>query len=144
MYSINFIKCRKVQTPKTRPQDAGYDFYLPDEYGDMIIQPGESICVPSGIKVDVPDGYALIAFNKSGVAKNQKLNVGACVVDSNYIGEVHLHLFNWSNEASQIKRGQKLTQFILIPNIKPKLIEVNKFNKYTDRGDGAFGSTGLN
>ena len=45
------------------------------------IKPGQSVLIPSGIHVKVPDGYALIYFNKSGVASKKHLHVGACVVD---------------------------------------------------------------
>lgn len=138
---LRIVKCRKVKTPTTRDEDAGYDFYLPDSYGDTTLEPGFDIKIPSGIRVDVPEGYMFVAFNKSGVSTKQKLQVGACVVDSGYTGEVHLHLFNYSNETAQIKRQQKLTQFILVPVIKPKIIIADDIEKDSERGDGAFGST---
>ena len=97
---MKISKTRKVKTP-TRGTDgsAGIDFYVPDNYPANLctVDPGERLFIPSGIRADVPDGHALVAFNKSGVALKKGLDVGACVVDSDYQGEIHLHLFNISN-----------------------------------------------
>jgi dUTPase len=60
----------------------------------LVLKQGERCLIPSGIKVDVPAGHALIAFNKSGVAVKKGLDVGACVVDVGYQGQVHISLTN--------------------------------------------------
>ena len=107
--------------------------------------PGEDVCIPSGIKVNVPAGYAFIAHNKSGVALKKKFSVGACVVDEDYQGEVHLHLFNHSREFVSVESGEKLIQFLLVPVIYPDVELVKEetlFDSTTIRGEGAFGSTG--
>ena len=91
---MQIAKIRNVKTP-TRGTNgsAGIDFYVPDDYPDSLctIPPGDRFFIPSGIKANVPEGYALIAMNKSGVALKKGLMVGACVVDSDYQGEIHLH-----------------------------------------------------
>ena len=77
---LYFCKVRDVKSPaKAHPFDAGFDFFIPNDYGRRILPPGTDILIPSGIKVDVPEGYALIAMNKSGIATKQKLRTGACV-----------------------------------------------------------------
>ena len=108
-------KVRDVKTP-TRGTigSAGIDFYVPNDYPlDLCsIHPGERYFIPSGIKANVPNGYALIAFNKSGIALNKSLVVGAAVVDSDYQGEIHLHLINVGKDVVEILPGQKILQFV--------------------------------
>ena len=85
-------------------------------------------------------------MNKSGVALKKGLVVGACVVDSDYQGEIHLHLINTSDKPVRIQPGDKLTQFLLIP-VDHCLVEVvnegDLFEEETTRGSGGFGSTGV-
>ena len=111
------------------------------------IWPGQSVCIPSGIKVNVPTGHALIAFNKSGVALKKGLDVGACVVDEDYQGEVHLHLTNVSREKIRLSAGEKIVQFVLLPVNYAEIEVVDEhqlFDEETERGSGGFGSTGVN
>ena len=86
----------------------------------------------------------MIAFNKSGVATKQGLSVGACVVDEDYDGEVHLHMINTSDKDQTVVTGQKLVQFVLIPVCYIDVEEVDELpQRNTQRGAGGFGSTGL-
>lgn len=146
---MKITKTRKVKTPtRGTPGSAGIDFYVPDTYPVDIasIHPGEDFFIPSGIKANVPDGFALIAFNKSGVALKKGLMVGACVVDSDYQGEIHIHLVNTSKKKVDIEAGEKLIQFLLIPvNHCPVEVvpEAELFTDATQRGSGGFGSTGV-
>lgn len=142
---IRYTKTRDVKDPNYGTKgSAGIDFYVPNDLGSFTIYPGDSILIPSGIKVELPDETALIAFNKSGVCTKQSLQVGACVVDSDYRGEIHLHVFNYSNEIQHIKAGQKLVQFLLLPYHQATLIQLHDDNfSTTERGEGGFGSTGL-
>lgn len=148
---MKLAKTRDVKTP-TRGTDgsAGIDFYIPNDYPQnrdlCTIRPGERFFIPSGIKANVPAGYALIAMNKSGVALKKGLLVGACVVDSDYQGEIHLHLVNVGTKDATIEPGEKLTQFLLIP-VNHCTVEVvaenTLFLEETSRGSGGFGSTGV-
>ena len=79
---MKISKVREVKTPtRGTPQSAGIDFYVPNDYTGHTLVPGSKAFIPSGIKANVPDGHALIAFNKSGVALKKSLFIGACVVD---------------------------------------------------------------
>lgn len=148
METLQFTKVRDVKSiTKAHPEDAGFDFFVPNDCGEIKVQPQSDVLIPSGIKVKVPHGYALIAYNKSGVCTKQKLRVGACVVDENYQGEVHIHLFNDSPIWEQlIVPGQKIVQFVLvrIGNHQAEEISNEEYHSVTtERGDGAFGSTGV-
>lgn len=142
---MKVVKTRNVKLPsRGTPESAGIDFYTPNDFKDEVLLPLQSVLIPSGIKAQVPKGYALIAFNKSGVATKQGLMVGACVVDEDYEGEIHLHMTNTSNKNQTIKSGQKLVQFILLPINYSDIEEVVELlSRNTQRGDKGFGSTGL-
>ena len=140
---LQLEKVRDVKTPTGSKTDAGYDFYLPNDSKDIVLKQQEDVLLPTGIKANIPENFALIAFNKSGIARKQKLVVGACVVDPSYTGEIFVHLYNYSNDIRIIKKGQKIIQFVLLPYIKPDIEIVDKITKVTERGSGAFGSTGI-
>lgn len=146
---MKIAKIRNVKTPRRGTEgSAGIDFFVPDDYPNSLrrVEPGERFFIPSGIKANVPTGHALIAMNKSGVALKKGLMVGACVVDSDYQGEIHLHLINTSNKAVTIEPGEKLTQFLLIPVDHCMVEVVNQgelFDDESERGAGGFGSTGV-
>ena len=140
-------KVRNVKTPtRGTVASAGLDFYVPSDK-DFIFEvfPGKAAFIPSGIKANVPKGHALIAFNKSGVALKKHLAVGACVVDEDYQGEIHLHVYNFGDEVAKIQPGEKLVQMVLLP-VNYASVEVvsedQLFSEETDRGAGGFGSTG--
>jgi len=146
---MKISKIRNVKTPRRGTEgSAGIDFFVPDDYPTDLcsVRPGERFFIPSGIKANVPNGYALIAFNKSGVALKKGLMVGACVVDSDYQGEIHLHLVNTSDKDVTIEPGEKLTQFLLVP-VDHSMVEVvntnDLFDNESERGAGGFGSTGV-
>jgi len=161
---MKYTKIRDVKSPgRGTPQSAGIDFYIPNDFNSGMpraIPPGGKALIPSGIKVNVPSGHALIAFNKSGVASKTGLIVGACVVDEDYQGEIHLNVIN-TNQPFEIydadghysttsgyvtiNPGEKLVQFILLPVNYEIPVEVEMGELYeesTVRGEGGFGSTG--
>ena len=143
---MKFTKIKDVKTPtRANYTDAGIDFFIPNTEQPICLSPGHSCFIPSGIKVNVPEGYALIAFNKSGIATKKSLQVGACVVDCGYQGEVHFHLFNYGNNVVWLHPGEKIVQFVLLPLGDPAVEEVKEKDLYTEvssRGEGGFGSTG--
>lgn len=146
---IRFIKIRDVKTPEYgTPGSAGIDFFVPNDFTAVHLEPGEAVLIPSGIRARLPLHTALIAFNKSGVATKKRLQVGAQVVDCDYQGELHFHHYNCGTEAVVVSPGEKIVQFILTPIIKAKLIECQTeeevFPTQSERGEGGFGSTGTN
>ena len=150
---MKFTKIRDVKTPKrANSTDAGIDFFIPNDWEDTdlmnnhkTILPGQSVIIPSGIKVNVPEGFALVAFNKSGIAVKKNLHVGACVVDCGYQGEVHINLTNVGESPQYIKPGDKIVQFVLLPLGEPSVELIDSNNLYeseSSRGEGGFGSSG--
>ena len=142
---MKISKVKNVKTPvRGTPESAGVDFFVPEGIFANL-SPGQACLIPSGIKADVPKGYALVAFNKSGVAAKKQLYVGACVVDEDYQGEIHINLTNVGSEPVEINPGEKIIQFILLPVFYDIIEEVSLENLYEQesiRGAGGFGSTG--
>ena len=144
---MKISKIRNVKTPERgTPLSAGLDFFVPNDFpGEHFLPPGDAVNIPSGIKVKVPHGFALVFMNKSGVAVKKGLQVGACVVDEDYQGEVHLHVRNTSTDVQSIKPGEKLVQALLIPvdYCGVEVVNVDElYEEGTQRGEGGFGSTG--
>lgn len=144
---MKFTKTKDVKSPvRAHPTDAGLDFFVPNDFEPVELFPGDDIRIDSGIKVIVPEGYAMIFKEKSGVALNKKLTIGACVIDSDYRGTVNIHLFNTGLTRCEIHPGEKIVQGLLVPvSLElPEEISEEEYSTYvTERGDGGFGSTGV-
>ncbi len=126
---------------------AGIDMFIPYDFTPYVLIPGESILIPSGIKVKIPHGYALQANNKSSIATQKKLIVGAELVDEDYQGEIGIHLINVGQSRVQLEPGMKIVQWVLIKVSydMPEPVENEEElygNIVTERGSGGFGSTG--
>jgi dUTP pyrophosphatase len=151
MTNLKIFKIKNVKTPERFGKNAGIDFFVPKDFNKgepFLLKPRENILIGSGIKISMPEEYCMIAFNKSGIATKYGLQVGACVVDENYTGEIHLHVFNYSNIDTWIKPNQKLIQFIMIAPNYIKIEQVESLDKLfagvdiNERGEHGFGSTG--
>lgn len=153
---LKYTLCRKgaYRPVRSNPGDAGIDFFVPKhtwETKTCELAPGARVLIPSGIKMEIPAGWAMIFFNKSGVTSKFGLVVGACVVDHGYTGEIHISVINTNNDNPvYIDEGDKLVQGILLPVGLHQLVETDLDNMYNPnvmltgtRGAGGFGSTGV-
>jgi dUTP pyrophosphatase len=130
--------------------DAGMDLFFCPPPNDMIpkqiesIFPHDQAVLPTGLKIEVPEGYMLEIKNKSGIASKRGLLVGACVVDRGYTGEIFVNLHNPSDRCQTIHAGDKIAQAVFVKiTTDIKLVESeNIYDEETSRGDGALGSTG--
>lgn len=142
--SINNITVERISPltkipSRSHPSDAGLDLYSAQYY---TLTPGERILASTGIKLIIPNGYAGLVWDKSGIAK-QGVRTMAGVIDASYRGEVLVNLINLSNNIYTITPGQKIAQ-LLIQKIELPTITEAKVENNTDRGEKGFGSTGLN
>lgn len=122
---------------------------LKDKLEDIILLPGERVLIPSGIKVLIePQDSMLQAANKSGIASRQGLVFTAEIVDSPYVGEMHIGVVNTSNFAIYIPAGKKLIQFIHVPVFLTQPEEISNYEYHQlaetwgTRGEKGFGSSG--
>ena len=149
-YSEEFLNELKEKNKANKLQYIldGEDGENPNYTLRIIIPAGEQINIPSGIKVNILDKNTYLeANNKSGIASKYHLVAGACVVDADYQGEVHLNMLNVGNTDVEITSGMKIVQFIHKYYIHTDLeeISVDEYNslKTSDRGDTGFGHSGI-
>lgn len=142
--TIKFSKVRDVKTPTTAYDSAGVDLYIPNDYDGIELYPNRNILIPTGIKLDIPDGYWIEIKNRSSVAHKQQLVVGACVIDQDYQGEVFIDLHNIGTTPWSLMPGNKIAQMVLHKLNRVELSEINIDDLYvvkTERGEGALGSS---
>lgn len=132
--------------------DRGQLSFISNPYTPMsaILKPGARLLIPSGVRVLIdPKESMLMAANKSGVATQTGLIYTAQVVDSPYIGEVHIGILNTSNEEVQVSltNKTKIMQFIHVPVILSTPVEITNdqyeslAKDWGTRGSNGFGST---
>jgi len=109
----------------------------------VIIQPGESAFVPTGLAMEIPKGFAGLIYARSGLACKRGLapanKVG--VVDSDYRGEFMVVLHNHGSNSQIIQHGERIAQLVITPVFTPGFTEVDELTN-TIRSAGGFGSTG--
>lgn len=121
---------------------AGADLYACMD-DDVVILPGETKMLHTGIAVEIPIGYAGLIYARSGLALKRGLapanKVG--VVDSDYRGEFMIALHNHSSVPQTVCHGERIAQMVVTPVLAPSFLEVEELTP-TQRGEGGFGSTG--
>src|SRR6056300_2084323 len=116
----------------------GYDLYASEDY---LIPRGTRMIVNTGIAIVIPKNcYGRVA-PRSGLAVKHGIQVGAGVVDPDYMGEVKVVLFNHGDKDFEVKKGDRVAQLILERCETPEVEEVGTVED-TERGAGGFGSTG--
>ena len=124
------------------PEAAGADLYACLEES-LVVEPGETVFVPTGLALEVPRGCAGLVYARSGLACKQGLapanKVG--VIDSDYRGEIRVVLHNHGKTPQTISHGQRIAQLIITPVLTPAYEEAEELTD-TGRGSGGFGSTG--
>ena len=141
------IRVKKLKEKAILPtygsaEAAGADLYAClDE--NVLIRPGESVFIPTGLAMEIPKGYAGLIYARSGLACKRGLapanKVG--VVDSDYRGEFMVVLHNHSHTLQEIAHGERIAQLVITPVFTPGFTEVSELSD-TDRSAGGFGSTG--
>lgn len=121
---------------------AGADLYACVDK-EISIQPHTTVVVPTGIAIELPEGYAGLIYARSGLATKKGLapanKVG--VVDSDYRGEVKVALHNHSETVQTVSAGERIAQLVITPYLTAQFVECETLSE-TVRGEGGFGSTG--
>ena len=121
---------------------AGADLYACIQE-PVVIAPGASVFIPTGIALEVPKGCAGLIYARSGMACKRGLapanKVG--VVDSDYRGEITVVLFIHGDQPQTVENGERIAQFIITPVLTPAYEAVEELTD-TQRNAGGFGSTG--
>lgn len=120
------------------PGDAGIDLYAAE---DAVVT-GETVLIPTGVAVAVPDGHVGLVCPRSGISGWGVTVANAPgVVDSGYRGEIMVRLTTTSIAAYRAKRGDRIAQLLIVPIGRPVITVVDHLDD-TERGTGGFGSTG--
>lgn len=121
------------------PGSSGLDVF---STGDYTIPPFGDVLIPLDLAFNIPFGWDISVYNKSGVSTKLKLIKGAELIDSDYTGNCHIHFFNTNGAQKEIYKGQKIAQLVMREVWMGELEEVDEIVKETQRGAGGFGSTG--
>ena len=141
---INFVKLTSTAKDPVCGSlySAGHDLSA-DIDKSVMIPPHQTVKIPTGIAMELPEGTFGGIYPRSGIATKEGLapanKVG--VLDCDYRGGIMVALHNHSDEYRIVEPGQKIAQLIIQPFISAQYNEVSELSS-TERGSGGFGSTG--
>ena len=131
------LDTKAIMPTRAHKTDAGLDLYSPDAY---VIPPGERCVISTGVHVQLPHDTVGMLKSKSGLnVFYGLLNEG--VIDEGYTGEIGVCIYNHSHDTFSVQRGDKISQLVILPCLRPDLKVVDKLDE-TERGNDGFGSTG--
>lgn len=123
---------------KAHRADAGYDLRTPKK---VVIRRHESVCIDTGVHMQIPDGWYGQLFSKSGLnVKHDIVSLGG-TVDSGFTGSIVVKLYNLGEEDHVFEAGDKIVQIVFMPCGTFCVTQVDELEE-TERGDNGFGSTG--
>ena len=110
----------------------------------LMLMPGKRALVPTGLVMEIPQGYEAQIRPRSGLALKHGIT---CLntpgtIDSDYRDEVKVLLINLGEEEFLIERGMRIAQMVVAPVTQVRVVEVRQASE-TERGSGGFGSTGV-
>jgi dUTP pyrophosphatase len=110
----------------------------------VMLKPLQRALIPTGLYIELPDGYEAQVRPRSGLALKKGVTVlnSPGTIDSDYRGEIKVIMINLSNETTVINTGERIAQMIISKYEKIVLKEVDELNE-TERGEGGFGHTGV-
>lgn len=139
------LKVRRVHTDALLPEYATdgaacFDLHTDESF---TLLPGQARAFTTGLKVEVPAGYVLLVYSRSGhgFKNGVRLVNSVGVVDSDYRGEIAVGLRNEGQDLFIVKAGDRIAQAMLMPVPTVQIVEVDELSG-TARGAGGFGSTG--
>ncbi|XP_022081958.1 deoxyuridine 5'-triphosphate nucleotidohydrolase-like isoform X2 [Acanthaster planci] len=139
---LRYAKLSENATPPKKGTEfaAGYDLYSAE---DVTIPSHGTKTVMTDIKIELPEGcYGRVA-PRSGLARNNQIDVGAGVIDRDYRGNVGVVMFNLSKTDFKVEKGMRIAQLICERIFYPEIEEVEEEElTKTERGSSGYGSTG--
>lgn len=113
--------------------------------GVVYLEPMDRALIPTGIHMDIPHGYMVNIFPRSGssLKKALHLNNSVAIIDSDYTGEIMISVFNASQTRMAIRDGERIAQFVVTPVVHLPVVRLTSVPSKEGRGVGGFGSTGI-
>lgn len=126
------------QTPLSAGMDLRADVTEP-----VVLQPGQRTLVPTGLYMELPAGYEAQIRPRSGLALKHGITVfnSPGTIDADYRGEIQVLLVNLSDQAFEVKRGERIAQMVVARHERVQWVEAEALSE-TERGAGGFGHTG--
>ena len=124
------------------PGAAGLDLHARISH-DIYLQPGVRFTCPTGIALELPDGFEARIQPRSGLAAKHGigvLNSPGCI-DPDYRNEIFILLINHGDQAFKIEPGMRVAQMVIAPFVRVDLVRAEELSE-TERGLGGLGSTG--
>ena len=109
----------------------------------VTLQPMERRLIPTGLYIELPEGYEAQIRPRSGLALKRGLTVlnTPGTIDADYRGEIGVIIINLSGEAQTIEPGERICQMVIARHEHAELLEVSVLGE-TERGEGGFGHSG--
>ncbi|MEO6729758.1 MAG: dUTP diphosphatase [Ferruginibacter sp.] len=143
--SVNIVNRSNNELPSyATAGSAGMDIRA-NLQNSITLQPLERMLIPTGLFIELPDGYEAQVRPRSGLAIKQGITClnSPGTVDSDYRGELKVVLINLSNIPQTLNHGDRIAQMIICKVNRVDLVLVQELNE-TERGEGGFGHTGKN
>ena len=143
------VKVKRIRQGGSNPlpaymtlHSAGMDLYA-DLENELVLHPGDRALIPSGIAVELPDGFEAQVRPRSGLALRHGIALvnSPGTIDTDYRGEIGIILINHGNEPFLVRSGERIAQLVFAPFARASLLEVPELG-VSGRADGAFGHTG--
>ena len=132
---------RAILPTRAHEGDAGLDLYAVEP---AHIGPGERWSVPTGVAVEIPQGFAGMVLPRSGLAREHGIALvnSPGLIDCGYRGEIRVLLLNTDPaEVYRVEPGDRIAQLVVVEVATPEPVEVSGLAD-SSRGDGGFGSSG--
>lgn len=109
----------------------------------VILKSLERKLIPTGLFIELPEGYEAQIRPRSGLAIKKGITVlnSPGTIDADYRGEICVILINLSSEDFEIVDGERICQMVIAEHAKAQWVEVEELGE-TERGEGGFGHTG--
>lgn len=124
------------------PGAACFDLYACCD-GSAGLHPSFPVVIGTGLSFEIPEGYAMMVYSRSGHAFKHNVRLANCVgvIDSDYRGEVMVKLTADGRGSLTVNHGDRIAQAMIVPVPQVALVEADDLTD-TARGNGGFGSTG--
>ncbi len=140
---VNIINKSKHRLPEYKTKlSAGMDIRA-NLSETVVLQPLERKLIPTGLFIELPEGYEAQMRPRSGLALNEGLGLlnSPGTIDADYRGEIGIIAVNLSNNVISIKDGDRIAQMVINKVEQAEWAEVRELGD-TERGAGGFGHTG--
>lgn len=136
---IKLLNANAKMPTRGSKEAACFDLYVSE---DTILPHAEGVLVPTGIALNIPEGYCVKVYGRSSMHR-RGIQIQTGIIDSDYSnGEIKIQAVNFGRTLPiLLKKGERISQF-MVEKLEPTEIEQVEKTRETERGDKGFGSSG--